>query len=79
MRDVHVENELECKYEGCGKVCKSKAGLTVHQKRMHRAADERMRFPCDRCERVLETEGARVNHMRRCMGERMRGVGRVRD
>ena len=28
---------LKCRYEGCGKVCKSKGGLSQHQKRVHRA------------------------------------------
>ena len=77
MRDERVENELACEYEGCGKVCKSKAGLTVHQKIRHREAEERVRFPCDRCERVLETEVAKVNHERRCMGNRVREDGRI--
>ena len=58
-------------------MCRSKAGLTVHQKWKHRVAEERMRFPCVRCERVLDTEGARVNHERMCMGDRLREDGRV--
>ena len=76
-REVRAGAELECKYDGCGKVCRSKAGLTVHQKRMHRAAEERVRFPCVRCDRVMETEVARENHERRCMGDRMQMDGRL--
>ena len=30
--------DLVCRWEGCGKVCLSKGGLTLHQKRVHRAA-----------------------------------------
>ena len=52
VRDVDGENVLVCQYERCGKVCRSKASLTVHQKWKHRVAEERMRFPCARCERV---------------------------
>ena len=77
VRDVEAENERVCKYEGCGKVCRNKGGLIMHQKRVHRAAEERMRFPCARCEKVLETEGAKVNHERMCRGERTRENGRV--
>ena len=38
------ELDLTCRYEGCGKVCKSKGGLTIHQKRMHRVAEGRVTF-----------------------------------
>ena len=71
-RNVGGELDLVCRYEGCGKVCKSKGGLTVHQKRMHRAAPERMRFRC-RCGVEVETEGALVNHERSCGGGRVEG------
>ena len=74
---MRAENDLVCKFDGCGKVCRSKAGLTMHQKRLHRAADERKRFQCERCETVLETEGARVNHERMCRGERILEDGRI--
>ena len=76
-REVRADTVLECMYEGCGKVCRSKAGLTVHQKRMHRAAEERVRFPCVRCGRVLQTEVAREIHERKCMNERMTMEGRL--
>ena len=76
-RNVQGENDLECKFEGCGMICRSKAGLTMHQKRVHRAAEERKRFKCGRCEKVLETEGARVNHERMCRGERVLEDGRI--
>ena len=76
-REVRMGVELECKYEGCGKVCWSKGALTVHQKRMHRAAEERVRFSCVRCGRELETEVARENHERKCMNELLRADGRL--
>ena len=40
-------------------------------------AEERMRFKCGKCEKVLETEGARRNYDRMCMGERLREDGRT--
>ena len=65
--------DLECRYEGCGKVCKSKGGLVQHQKRMHRAPPERVRFECGRCGMMCETEVACVNHERTCEGGRVGG------
>ena len=50
------------RYEGCGRVCKNKRRLALHQKRMHRAADERVGFSCERYGMGMETEGAKVNH-----------------
>ena len=42
MRNVvRGEGELVCRYEGCGKVCRNKAGLVMHEKRMHRVNEER--------------------------------------
>ena len=72
-RNTSRELDLVCRYEGCGKVCKSKGGLTLHQKRMHRAAPERKRFECRGCGVILETEGAQKNHERSCEGGRMEG------
>ena len=72
-RNVSAEVDLVCRYEGCGKVCKAKGGLVLHQKRMHRAPDERVTFECERCGVSLETEGAKKNHEKSCMG------GGVRD
>ena len=77
VRDVVAEENLSCMYEGCEMVCWSKAALTVHQKRMHRLNEERVRFECRRCMLVLETEGARTNHERRCVGDVVLEDGRV--
>ena len=40
------EEELRCRYEGCGKVCRNKAGLVMHEKRMQRVNEERGRLKC---------------------------------
>ena len=55
-------------WEGCGKVCLSKGGLTLHQKRVHRAPEDRVRFRCDRCGINLETQAAKTNHEKTCSG-----------
>ena len=44
---VRGEGELVCRYEGCGKVCRNKAGLVIHEKRIHRANEERGRLKCE--------------------------------
>ena len=56
--------DLECRYEGCGKVCKSKGVLVQHQKQMYRAPLERVRFECERYGMMCETEVAQINHER---------------
>ena len=58
---------LRCEYEGCGKMCKTRAGLTIHQKRMHREG-EKIVFRCDRCGKEITTEGAKASHVRSCTG-----------
>ena len=61
--------------EGCV-LCRSKAGLTMHEKRMHRVAEERVRFACSTCGMNVETEGARKNHERSCTGGEIERDGR---
>ena len=65
--------DLECRYEGCGKVCKSKGGLVQHQKRVHRAPLERVTFDCVKCGMRCETEVACMMHERSCEGGRVGG------
>ena len=36
-----MRNVERGRYEGCGKVCRNKAGLVMHEKRMHRVNEER--------------------------------------
>ena len=62
------EGELVCRYEGCGKVCRNKAGLVMHEKRKHRVNEERGRLKCERCGRGFDAEGQRVSHVRSCTG-----------
>ena len=42
---------LVCRYKGCGcgKACKSRADLTMHQKQMNRVTEARVRFKCTTC------------------------------
>ena len=45
------EGELVCRYKGRGKVCRNKAGLVMHEKRMHRVNEEKGRLKYERCGR----------------------------
>lgn len=48
------ENTLECKFEDCEKICKSRAELAKHQRGIH--GDE------------FDTEATMKNHRNRCTG-----------
>ena len=63
--------DLERRYEGCGKVCKSKGGLVQHQKRIHRAPEERVRFECNVCGVACETDVSCMMQERSCAGGRL--------
>ena len=69
------ERELMCRYEGCGKVCRNKAGLVIHEKSMHRVNEVRGRLKCERCGRGFDVERQRVSHVRSCTGGAYRGEG----
>ena len=68
--------DLVCRYEGCEKVCRSKAGLVQHQKWKHRPAVDRVRFECSKCEGKFDTEVACEMHERSCGGGRVTGTRR---
>ena len=74
QRSEHVVVEqaegggFPCRWEGCGKVCKSGGGRTIHEKRMHRVSEARVRFVCDRCGCDFMTEGNRKAHWDTCTG-----------
>ena len=68
------EEELRYRYEGCGKVCGNKAGLVMHEQRMHRGNVSEIWEGF----RTFDVEGQRVSHVRSCMGggryEAVRGM-----
>ena len=63
-----TEADLVCSWEGCGKRCKSRAGLKIHQKRMHE--DPRTEFTCEACGLTFRTENTMINHKKKCGGAR---------
>ena len=68
IRRERTDEDLVCGWEGCGKRCKSRAGLRIHQKRMHEEA--RTNFTCGACGEVFKTENTMINHSKKCNGER---------
>ena len=63
------ETSLVCQFENCGKVCKSKAGLTIHVKRMHEESSQKVDFKCNNCNKVFKQEANLLNHRKKCTGE----------
>ena len=61
-----VTQTLSC--ELCGKVCKTKAGLTVHRRRMHERSEQKVTFKCRGCNIVFEYEANLHNHEKSCTG-----------
>jgi hypothetical protein len=61
------DDPLTCKWPGCGKTCKNKGGLVIHQRRMH-GESARPDFPCPRCHIRLKTENTLINHLKVCEG-----------
>ena len=66
--DRQEEEDLRCDEEGCGRLCKSKAGLTIHKRRMHEPP--RVNFKCNNCNKNFTTEANLLNHLKSCRGER---------
>ena len=39
-----IQNNNKCKYEGCGRIFRTNAGLVIHQKRLHRTIENATTF-----------------------------------
>ena len=70
VRDVAKVDMMEFVFvcEVCGKVCKSKGGLTIHRKRMHEISMLKKVFQCDRCKDEFNQEANLKNHKKLCTG-----------
>ena len=44
-----VQDDNKCKYEGCGRTFRTKAGLAIHQKGLHRTMEKGKTFRCQKC------------------------------
>ena len=60
---------LICSYDGCGKVCKSKGGLTAHIRRIHTVSSQKVNFTCNNCQKTFSQEANLKNHKKKCTGE----------
>ena len=65
---VIVDDSLTC--EVCDKVCRNKAGLTIHRKRMHERSSQKIVFQCDRCSETFNQDANLINHKKSCTGLR---------
>ena len=52
----------------CGKVCRSKGGLTNHRKRMHEVSKLKKVFQCRTCKEDFSQEANLINHSKLCTG-----------
>ena len=65
-RQQMEDTDLTCTV--CQKICESKAGLTVHIKRIHEVSSHKVTFKCDKCNLVCKQEANLKNHMKACTG-----------
>ena len=70
---THSTTEFTCEAEGCGKTCKSKAGLAIHKKRMHKMMQTPIEITCAHCRRIFNQEATWKNHQKTCKGEEVDG------
>jgi hypothetical protein len=76
--EVAAGNPLQCKYDDCEKICKSRGGLAIHIKRMHKESAEEAVFKCDGCGMEYRTEANLKNHVKSCGGRAAEGPGMAR-
>ena len=68
-RNKAKEQEFVFVCDECGKVCRSKGGLTNHRRLMHEKSTLKKKFPCKKCGWVFERDANLRNHMKICLGE----------
>ena len=65
-RKEEQNTSLECPI--CQKQCKSKAGLAIHTKRMHKNTNECVEFSCGMCGKKFQQKSNFLNHQKKCVG-----------
>ena len=68
-----VRNDNKCKYEGCGRAFRTKAGLVIHPKRLHRTIENAATFRCQKCNSEFRQDAALKNHSKTCKGGKVEG------
>ena len=61
-----VNEDLRCRYEGCERLCRSRAGLVRHESMLHWRVEGRVRFACEDCGLEVATKGSLIGHCRTC-------------
>ena len=61
-RNTKVEQETVFVCDVCAKVCRSKAGLTNHKRRMHEVSALKKVFECGKCGKSFSQEANLRNH-----------------
>ena len=65
---VGQEDIFICDIDGCGKICRAKAGLVTHRRRIHQISKEKVTFKCDLCNVNFKNKCNLVNHVGGCGG-----------
>ena len=66
-RNVRNEDQdLTCDYEGCGRVCLSKAGLVNHRRLTHEKSNQKKMFTCEVCQQEFQRQAQLTNHLGIC-------------
>ena len=68
-----IQNDNKCKYEGCGRTFRTKAGLVIHQKRLYRTLENATTFRCQKCNSKFRKEATLKNHSKVCRGGKIEG------
>ena len=68
-----ARNDNKCKYEGCGRTFRTKAGLVIHQKRLHRTMENVTTYRCQKCNNEFRQEAVLKNHSKACKGGKIEG------
>ena len=61
-------DDAKCLYKGRNRVFRTRAALTIHQKRLHRDLTNAPLFVCPNCSDEFKQEGSMKNHYKRCDG-----------
>ena len=76
-RNITREEEVMFVCEECGKICKSKGGLTNHVRTMHKVSSLKKEFKCEKCGQIFKQEANLINHKkhaRACREEEEEGA-----
>ena len=65
-----IQNDNKCKDEGCGRTFRTKAGLFIHQKTLHRTIENAKTSRCHKCNSDFRQEAALKNHSKVCKGKK---------